>query len=80
MDVDSVLAGPKDTFNILNDIEIQSQYLATSIDHLTENLCNLLHSVRFIKYPPHPFLSLSPFYLDLFYYLGQCGCIPKYGE
>lgn len=51
MDVDEQ-TGAKDTFNILNDIEIQSQYLATSIDHLTENLCNLLHSVRFIKYPP----------------------------
>lgn len=37
---------PKDSLSILNDIEIQSQYLATSLDHLTENLCNLLHSVR----------------------------------
>lgn len=37
---------PKDSFSILNDIEIQSQYLATSLDHLTENLCNLLHSVK----------------------------------
>lgn len=36
---------PKDSFSILNDIEIQSQYLATSLDHLTENLSNLLHSV-----------------------------------
>lgn len=36
---------PKDSMTILNDIEIQAQYLATSLDHLTENLCNLLHSV-----------------------------------
>lgn len=36
---------PKDTFSILNDIEIQALYLSTSLDHLTENLCNLLHSV-----------------------------------
>lgn len=65
MDVDSVLAGPKDTFNILNDIEIQSQYLASSIDHLTENLCNLLHSVRFIKYPPTVLITFSLLFRSL---------------
>lgn len=31
--------------NVLNDIEIEAQYLAASVDNLTENLCNLLHSV-----------------------------------
>ncbi|XP_037043414.1 BLOC-1-related complex subunit 6 isoform X2 [Bradysia coprophila] len=32
----------------LNDIEIEAQYLAASVDNLTENLCNLLHSVSSI--------------------------------
>ena len=36
---------PKDIMSMMSDLEIQSQYLATSLDHLTENLCNLLHSV-----------------------------------
>lgn len=34
--------------NVLSDIEIEAQYLAASIDNLTENLCNLLHSVSSI--------------------------------
>lgn len=33
--------------NVLNDIEVEAQYLAASVDNLTENLCNLLHSVSF---------------------------------
>lgn len=32
----------------LNDIEIEAQYLAASVDNLTENLCNLLHSISSI--------------------------------
>lgn len=32
--------------NVLNDIELEAQYLASNIDNLTENLCNLVHSVR----------------------------------
>lgn len=35
--------------NVLNDIEIEAQYLASNIDNLTENLCNLLHSVWKIR-------------------------------
>lgn len=31
--------------NVLSDVEIEAQYLATSVDMLTENLCNLLHSI-----------------------------------
>lgn len=34
-----------ETLEVLNDIEVQAQFLATSVDSLTENLCNLLHSV-----------------------------------
>lgn len=34
--------------NILSDIEIETQYLATSVDNLFENLCNLLHSISSI--------------------------------
>lgn len=34
--------------NILNDLEIETQYLATSVDNLFENLCNLLHSISSI--------------------------------
>lgn len=36
--------------NVLNDIEIEAQYLAASVDNLTENLCNLLHSVSLSFY------------------------------
>lgn len=32
--------------NVLNDIEIEAQYLAANIDNITENLYSLLHSVR----------------------------------
>lgn len=36
---------PQIDANVLNDIEIEAQYLAANIDNITENLCNLLHSV-----------------------------------
>lgn len=36
---------PQVDANVLNDIEIEAQYLAANIDNITENLCNLLHSV-----------------------------------
>lgn len=36
--------------NVLNDIEIEAQYLASNLDNLTENLCNLLHSVCFLVF------------------------------
>lgn len=34
--------------NVLSDIEIEAQYLAANIDNITENLCNLLHSVSIL--------------------------------
>lgn len=34
--------------NVLNDVEVEAQYLAASVDNLTENLCNLLHSISSI--------------------------------
>jgi hypothetical protein len=34
--------------NVLNDIEIEAQYLAANVDNLTENLANLLHSISAI--------------------------------
>lgn len=34
--------------NVLNDLEIEAQYLAADIDNLTENLTNLLHSISSI--------------------------------
>ena len=34
--------------NVLSDLEIEAQYLATTVDNLTENLCNLLHSISSI--------------------------------
>lgn len=37
---------PQIDANVLNDIEIEAQYLAANIDNITENLCNLLHSVN----------------------------------
>ncbi|XP_069968158.1 BLOC-1-related complex subunit 6 isoform X2 [Bactrocera oleae] len=37
---------PQIDANVLNDIEIEAQYLAASVDNLMENLCNLLHSVH----------------------------------
>lgn len=39
-------AFPQIDANALNDIEIEAQYLAANLDGITENLCNLLHSVR----------------------------------
>lgn len=36
---------PQIDANVLNDIEIEAQYLAANVDNITENLCNLLHSV-----------------------------------
>lgn len=36
---------PQIDANAINDIEIEAQYLAANIDNITENLCNLLHSV-----------------------------------
>lgn len=39
-------AFPQIDANALNDIEIEAQYLAANVDGITENLCNLLHSVR----------------------------------
>lgn len=33
--------------NVLSDIEIEAQYLAANVDNITENLCNLLHSVSY---------------------------------
>ncbi|XP_054731808.1 BLOC-1-related complex subunit 6 isoform X1 [Anastrepha obliqua] len=39
---------PQIDANVLNDIEIEAQYLAASIDNLMENLCNLLHSISSI--------------------------------
>lgn len=38
-------AFPQIDANALNDIEIEAQYLAANLDSITENLCNLLHSV-----------------------------------
>lgn len=38
-------AFPQIDANALNDIEIEAQYLAANLDGITENLCNLLHSV-----------------------------------
>lgn len=35
--------------NVLNDLEIESQYLASNVDNLTENLTNLLHSVSLLS-------------------------------
>lgn len=35
--------------NVLNDIELEAQYLASNIDNLTENLCNLVHSVSIFQ-------------------------------
>ncbi|KAH8302271.1 hypothetical protein KR044_004778 [Drosophila immigrans] len=34
--------------NVLSDIELEAQYLATSVDNLVENLGNLLHSISSI--------------------------------
>ncbi|XP_064546191.1 BLOC-1-related complex subunit 6 [Drosophila montana] len=34
--------------NVLSDIELEAQYLATSVDNLMENLGNLLHSISSI--------------------------------
>lgn len=34
--------------NVLNDLEIEAQYLAANVDNLTENLANLLHSISSI--------------------------------
>ncbi|XP_075161680.1 BLOC-1 related complex subunit 6 [Haematobia irritans] len=39
---------PQIDANVLNDIEIEAQYLASSLDNLTENLSNLLHSISSI--------------------------------
>lgn len=39
---------PQIDANVLNDIEIEAQYLAASVENLTENLCNLLHSISSI--------------------------------
>uniref|UniRef100_A0A034W2V1 Uncharacterized protein C17orf59 n=1 Tax=Bactrocera dorsalis TaxID=27457 RepID=A0A034W2V1_BACDO len=39
---------PQIDANVLNDIEIEAQYLAASVDNLMENLCNLLHSISSI--------------------------------
>lgn len=39
-------AFPQIDANALNDIEIEAQYLAANLDGITENLCNLLHSVN----------------------------------
>lgn len=37
---------PLREMEVMNAIEIEAHYLAASVDNLTENLCNLLHSVR----------------------------------
>lgn len=42
-------AFPQIDANALNDIEIEAQYLAANLDGITENLCNLLHSVSGVK-------------------------------
>lgn len=34
--------------NVLNDLEVEAQYLASNVDNLTENLVNLLHSISSI--------------------------------
>jgi BLOC-1 related complex subunit 6 len=34
--------------NVLNDLEIEAQYLAADVDNLIENLTNLLHSISSI--------------------------------
>lgn len=34
--------------NVLSDVEIEAQYLAASVDNLTENLGNVLHSISSI--------------------------------
>ncbi|GAB0086939.1 BLOC-1-related complex subunit 6 [Sergentomyia squamirostris] len=39
---------PEIDSNVLNDVELEAQYLAASVDNLTENLCNLLHSISSI--------------------------------
>lgn len=41
-------AFPQIDANALNDIEIEAQYLAANLDSITENLCNLLHSISAI--------------------------------
>lgn len=46
----SALYTPFDQINgdILNDLELETQRIATSIDTLTENLCGILHSISSI--------------------------------
>lgn len=56
---------PQVDSNVLNDIEIEAQYLAASLDNLTENLCNLLHSVSvsgwLANFPPNLKISSKMF-------------------
>lgn len=54
---------PQIDANVLNDIEIEAQYLAANVDNITENLCNLLHSVK--KEILLFFCMLNKFQLDI---------------
>lgn len=57
---------PQIDANVLNDIEIEAQYLAASVDNLMENLCNLLHSVS--KFQVFKLFFCNIGCLDIFYY------------
>lgn len=39
------ITNPTRDLDVVNAIEVEAHYLAASVDNLTENLCNLLHSV-----------------------------------
>lgn len=54
--------------NVLNDIELEAQYLAASVDNLTENLCNLLHSVSFLRKVCNLVYSVTPWICNAFYF------------
>lgn len=67
--------------NVLNDIEIEAQYLASNIDNLTENLCNLVHSVGNTRYTLtectyiHSYNYFVLYHVDLIYCRRQRGNI-----
>lgn len=42
------LEAPQIDLNVLNDLEFETQYLVTSLDNMTENMYNLLHSISSI--------------------------------
>lgn len=39
---------PQIDLNVLNDLEFEAQYLVASLDNMTENMYNLLHSISSI--------------------------------